>query len=250
MSIEHRLSKTGYGKEIAHLQRTLSVLKEASALCNATQVLKDASKLLSSFSPTKSSEYSPMAAAAATIQPDIDNLTRLATDRLLQADIDNCNIYMEAIPLPSDLPEIRAQTMVKRDLPMPPEMLIPRVKLFEWENDPARFSSGRTGPTPSAPSPPTNYPDDDDDGHEDGPYNDDFLTPPPPPPGYDFDGGVYLGEDTPLTASLGPPPPPAYDLIQPLQPPPAYPGENNLAKLERTDSDLARELQSKFDMED
>eukprot|EP00529_Nitzschia_sp_RCC80_P011714 CAMPEP_0113488058 /NCGR_PEP_ID=MMETSP0014_2-20120614/25822_1 /TAXON_ID=2857 /ORGANISM="Nitzschia sp." /LENGTH=578 /DNA_ID=CAMNT_0000381761 /DNA_START=95 /DNA_END=1831 /DNA_ORIENTATION=- /assembly_acc=CAM_ASM_000159 len=262
MSIEHRLSKTAYGKEIAHLQRTLSILKEASALCNATQVLKEASKLLSSLSSKNKDEYSPMAAAAATIQPDIDNLTRLANDRLHQADIDNCNIYMEAIPPQEDLPEIRSQTMVKRDLPMPTEMLTPRVKLFEWEDDPNRH------PKPSAPPPPSNPGDDNDDHEEDddrdgGSYGDGFLPPPPPPPGYDnanflVDGGgeeegsILQLPPPPIGPPGGPPlpPPPAYDLVQPIPPPtsppppPAY-----RSNLQRTDSDLARELQAKFDME-
>ena len=250
MSIEHRLSKTAYGKEIAHLQRTLSILREASALCNATQVLKEATKILPSLTSKNKDEYSPMAAAAATIQPDIDNLTRLANDRLHQADIDNCNIYMEAIPPQEDLPEIRSQTMVKRDLPMPPEMLTPRIKLFEWENDPNRHSSGR--PKPSAPPPPS-YPGDDNnnDHYEEGDggsHGDGFLPPPPPPPGYD--NANFLGEEEGSTLPLplppaGPPlpPPPAYDVVQPI-PPPAY-----RSTLQRTDSDLARELQAKFDME-
>ena len=75
----------------------------------------------------------PMAEAAATIQPEAEGLKRLASDRLTAAELDNQSIYLEDIPNPDQLQEIRALTMVKMDLPLPAAMLIPRATLFAWD---------------------------------------------------------------------------------------------------------------------
>lgn len=142
MSIEHRLSKSAHGMEIARLQQAISTFKEVSKFCSSTQVLKEATKLVSSLSPPRKrgggggiagTEVSPMAAAAATIQPEVESLLKLAQDRLVAADDDNVKIYMDSIPPPSSLPDIRPQVMVKTDLPLPETMLSPRANLFSWD---------------------------------------------------------------------------------------------------------------------
>jgi hypothetical protein len=70
-----------------------------------------------------------MAAVAATIQPEAQSLQQLAKDRIHSAQEDNRTIYMEEIP--SSLPEIRAQTMVKTDMPLGEDMITSRVKLYQ-----------------------------------------------------------------------------------------------------------------------
>jgi len=127
MSIEHRLSKTAYGLELARLQQTMSTLDEVLRFCRSTQVLKEA------VAAVGTSHSTPIAEAAATIQPEAENLLKLASDRYKAAELDNRSVYLESIPKADDLPEIRAQTMVKTDLPLPEEMLTPRANLFEWE---------------------------------------------------------------------------------------------------------------------
>jgi hypothetical protein len=105
--------------------------------CDSTVVLKEAVQLLSNKmmkqkdGRQQNDTISPMAAAAATIQPEAQALQRLANDRLHTAQEDNRTIYMEEVP--SSLPEIRAQTMVKTDMPLSEDMMTPRVKLFQWK---------------------------------------------------------------------------------------------------------------------
>jgi len=127
MSIELRLSKSAHGKEIARLHQTISTLDEVLNFCKSSQVLREANRIFNNSTMT------PMAEAAATIQPEAEGLKRLAADRLKAAELDNQSIYLEDIPKPDQLQEIRAQTMVKMDLPLPESMLIPRANLFSWD---------------------------------------------------------------------------------------------------------------------
>ena len=126
MSIQSRLSND-HGIEIARLRQTICRLEDVLSFCASSQVLQEANKIFNNTT------MSPMAEAAATIQPDAENLKRLASDRLKAVELDNQNIYLEEIPRNDQLGEIRPQTMVKRDLPLPNEMLTPRVNLFGWD---------------------------------------------------------------------------------------------------------------------
>jgi hypothetical protein len=133
ISISHRISKEAHGMEIARLQQTVQCLQELLQFCNSTQVLKEAVKLVAGKQKKGDDTISPMAAAAATIQPEAESLLKLAQDRLEQALQDNRTIYMDDVPRNlSELPEIRPQTMVKTDLRLSQDMLTPRAKLFEW----------------------------------------------------------------------------------------------------------------------
>lgn len=131
MSIELRLSKSAHGLEIARLHQTITTLDEVLKFCRTTQVLKEAVDLFSGGGG--GGIRSPIAEAAATIQPEAEGLLRLASDRLKAADEDNRTVYLEGVPKSNDLPEIRAQTFVKTDLPLPEAMLTPRANLFGWE---------------------------------------------------------------------------------------------------------------------
>lgn len=140
VSIDHRMSGSdNYGKEIARLRQAASTFRDVLKFCQATQVLKEAAGVVVGTRTTTrgggKEVVSPMAAAAATIQPEVEGLLRLVEDRLNAAERDNSTIYMESVPQPSELPEIRAQTMVKTDLPLPDEMLQPRVSLFGWDSN-------------------------------------------------------------------------------------------------------------------
>lgn len=139
LSIEHRLSKTAHGKELARLKQAMSKLEEVLKFCRSTQVLKEAVNAVGLGKKGKKGEKSkkshavPIAEAAASIQPEAEGLLRLASDRYRAAEADNRTVYLEDVPNAGDLPEIRAQTMVKTDLPLLEEMLTPRVTLFGWE---------------------------------------------------------------------------------------------------------------------
>jgi hypothetical protein len=129
-SCQCRIDKE-FGTELARLKQTLHQLHELVQFCEATAVLKEAVQLLEKQKGGENDTISPMAAAAATIQPEAQSLQRLVKDRLHSAQEDNRTIYMEEIP--SSLPEIRAQTMVKTDMPLGEDMITPRVKLFQWK---------------------------------------------------------------------------------------------------------------------
>ena len=59
----------------------------------------------------------------------VEQLWKLAKDRFTKASQDNHQIYQDRIP--QDVPEaIRAQQLVKSDLPLPNELLVPKVPLF------------------------------------------------------------------------------------------------------------------------
>ncbi|KAL3904966.1 MAG: hypothetical protein SGARI_004676 [Bacillariaceae sp.] len=134
ISISCRISKDAHGMEIARLQQTITTLQELLQFCTSTQVLKEAVKLVASKQQKKKGDddtVSPMAAAAATIQPEADSLLKLATSPLEAAQEDNRTIYMDDVPR-GELPEIRAQTMVKTSPQMSDDMLSAKAKLFEW----------------------------------------------------------------------------------------------------------------------
>jgi len=131
VSIEHRLSKTAHGLELARLQQTIATLDEVLKFCRTTQALKETVDLLGRSG--SGGTNTPIAEAASTIQPEAEGLLRLASDRYKAADADNGTVYLEDIPKAGNLLEIRAQTMVKTDLPLLEEMLTPRANLFGWE---------------------------------------------------------------------------------------------------------------------
>jgi len=111
-SIELRLTKD-IGPEIARLRQAVASLGSALDFCGSSS--------------------RSVAIVSTTTQPEAEGLLRLASDRLETAEADNRSVYLEDVPGAGDLPELRAQTMVKRDLPLPEAMLNPRVGLFEWE---------------------------------------------------------------------------------------------------------------------
>lgn len=177
MSIAARIEKE-HGTELSRLQQATKQLTELLQFCESTTILKEAVKLMSSRRKGDDT-VSPMAAAAATIVPEAEALQRLASDRYAAALQDNHSVYMENVP--TSLPEIRAQTMVKTNLQLAEDMTQPRAKLF-------------VDMPPPLPA--------------------DLMPPPPPPP------------STPM--------PPMDFLPPPMEAP------------KRTDSDLARELQERF----
>ena len=136
MSIEHRLSQNenAHGSELARLKQATSTLDEVLKFCKSTQKLREASEGKRNMKRNhKTGRPTPIAEAASTIQPEAEGLKKLASDRYKAAELDNRTIYLEDIPNVSELLEIRAQTMVKTDLPLPEAMLQPRANLFEWE---------------------------------------------------------------------------------------------------------------------
>jgi len=101
MSIEHRLQHE-HGLELARLSQCVAQLKEC---------------------------YDFWKSAELDLQ-EVNGLVQLARDRLDRARSDNDSIYLDDVP--TSLPEIRAQTMVKSNLPLPPAMMQPNVSLFQW----------------------------------------------------------------------------------------------------------------------
>jgi len=143
VSINHRLSKTAHGLELARLGQSIATLDEVLRFCRTTQFLKEATSALgingNGNGPGRKSSRSgsgngsgstPIAEAAATIQPEAEGLRKLASDRYAAAFEDNRTVYLEDIPKPGGMSEIRAQTMVKTDLPLPVDMLTPKANLF------------------------------------------------------------------------------------------------------------------------
>ena len=63
-------------------------------------------------------------------QPELQGLVTLAQDRLTRADEDNHKIYMDDVP--KTLPEVRAQILVKKNLPLGTDMMITKVRMFSW----------------------------------------------------------------------------------------------------------------------
>lgn len=128
VSIGHRLSQTAHGAELARLKQAVAALEEVLRFCKSTQVLKEAVSAVNGRAHT-----TPIAETVSTIQPEAEGLLRLASDRFKAADRDNRTVYLDNIPKEGDLPEIRAQTMVKTDLPLPEDMVTARANLFGWE---------------------------------------------------------------------------------------------------------------------
>jgi hypothetical protein len=101
LSIEHRM-KQQHGPEIARLGQCVEQLKECQ------DFIKNAELTL----------------------PEVEGLVQLARDRLTRSKHDNGTVYMDDVP--RELPEIRAQNMVKTDLPLAPSMMVSKVPLFTW----------------------------------------------------------------------------------------------------------------------
>jgi hypothetical protein len=101
LSIEHRQKKQ-HGPEIARLRQCVEQLKECHGFCKSADLLL----------------------------PEVQGLVHLAQDRLTHAEHDNRTIYMDDVP--RELAEIRAQTMVKTDLPLAPAMMVTKVALFTF----------------------------------------------------------------------------------------------------------------------
>jgi hypothetical protein len=103
-SIEHRLQQE-HGLELARLSQCVLQLKEC-------------------FDFWKS---------AGLDVNGLQGLVQLARDRLEKARHDNDVIYLDDVP--TTLPDIRSQSLVKSNLPLPPAMMQPKVSLFQWINN-------------------------------------------------------------------------------------------------------------------
>jgi len=101
MSIDHRIQQE-HGTEIARLSQCVQQLKETH-------------------------DFMTMAGIDRT---EIQGLVQLARDRLERARSDNDALYVD--PIPNHLSDIRAQFLVKSDVPLPAAMLQPKVPVFEW----------------------------------------------------------------------------------------------------------------------
>lgn len=101
LSIEHRQQQE-HGPEIAQLRKCVQHLKECAGFCKSADLLL----------------------------PEVDGLMAMAQDRLTRAENDNHIIYMDDIP--RELPEVRAQLMVKKNLPLAPAMMLTSVDLFSF----------------------------------------------------------------------------------------------------------------------
>lgn len=105
LSIDHRLQKE-HGWELARLSQCVTQLKECMEFCKSANI--DVS--------------------------EVQGLTQLARDRFERARTDNDTVYLEDVP--KSLPDIRAQIMVKSNLPLPVAMIQPKVSLFAWCSPP------------------------------------------------------------------------------------------------------------------
>ena len=103
IAIEHRVQQES-GKEIARLRQCVQTLKESHG-------------------------FAKTSAVQAQLQ-EVEGLVKMATDRLKHAEEDNRQVYLEEVP--RDLPEIRAQTMVKQNLPLAPTMTVTRSPMFAF----------------------------------------------------------------------------------------------------------------------
>lgn len=101
LSIEHRL-KQEHGLEIARIRQCVEQLREATKFCKSADL----------------------------DLPELQGLVTLAQDRLTRADEDNHKIYMDDVP--KTLPEVRAQILVKKNLPLGTDMMITKVRMFSW----------------------------------------------------------------------------------------------------------------------
>lgn len=103
MAIEHRL-KQDHGLEIARLRQCVQTLKEAQGFAKTSNILSQVQ--------------------------EVDGLFKMAKDRLMHAEEDNNSVYLDDVP--KELPEIRAQTMVKQNLPLPETMMVTSMPMFAF----------------------------------------------------------------------------------------------------------------------
>jgi len=103
IAIEHRVQQE-HGKEIARLRQCVPILKEAQG-------------------------FAKTSAVQVQLQ-EVEGLVKMATDRLKHAEDDNNKVYLDEVP--KDLPEIRAQTMVKQNLPLAPTMTLTKAPMFAF----------------------------------------------------------------------------------------------------------------------
>jgi hypothetical protein len=101
ISLDHR-QQNQHGLEIARLQQCIALLQECTDFI-------------------KKGNYTA---------PEVDGLVRLATDRCQRAAEENRRVYMEDIP--KELPEIRSQLLVKKQLPLAAAMMVSKVPLFTF----------------------------------------------------------------------------------------------------------------------
>jgi programmed cell death 6-interacting protein len=103
IAIEHRL-KQEHGLEIGRLRQCVQTLKETL-----------------DFAKTSDIQFQ---------MQEVEGLVNMAKDRLVHAEEDNNTIYLDDVP--KDSPEIRAQTMVKQNLPLPPTMMVTKMPMFAF----------------------------------------------------------------------------------------------------------------------
>mmetsp|Transcript_25295 Transcript_25295/g.70859 ORF Transcript_25295/g.70859 Transcript_25295/m.70859 type:complete len:383 (+) Transcript_25295:185-1333(+) len=99
-AIDYRMSKQ-HGNEIYRLRICVTMINEAAQFVGS----------------------------AGLTMPEVDALKRLAKDRLATSEKDNYSVYKDMIP--DELEDIRSQQLVKSNLGLTPEMLQPKVKLFQ-----------------------------------------------------------------------------------------------------------------------
>jgi len=75
------------------------------------------------------SECSNFIGSAGLAMPELRSMQRLAKDRLAAAEKDNHDVYMDTIP--SRMDEIRSSRIVKSNLNLPTDMLVPNTELFQ-----------------------------------------------------------------------------------------------------------------------
>jgi hypothetical protein len=100
LAVEHRQKKE-HGPEIARLRKCVEYMKECQDFVKSAEV---------TF-------------------PEVEGLAKLARDRLASAEEDNFKVYQDEIP--KQVGEVRSQQMIKTNLPFPPAMIIPKLKLFK-----------------------------------------------------------------------------------------------------------------------
>lgn len=103
IAIEHRLQQE-HGREIARLRQCVQTLKEAQGFAQSSEVQSQLQ--------------------------EVESLVKMATNRLKHAEDDNNNIYLDEVP--KDLSEIRAQTMIKQNIPIPSTMTVTKSPMFAF----------------------------------------------------------------------------------------------------------------------
>ena len=103
MAIEHRL-KQEHGPEIARLRQCLQTLTEANDFVKSTEIQMQLK--------------------------EVQGLVKMARDRLSHAEEDNTKIYLDMVP--DEMPEIKAQIMIKENLPLSPAMTTTKFPMFAF----------------------------------------------------------------------------------------------------------------------